>query len=205
MDAAQTVLLLIGYQNDYFSPTGILRDVVEESTNPQAVLSNTLDLIQHLAPSPVRMADTPIVFTDDYHELVNPIGILNTIKELGAFKIGSDGVKTIPELQAFANRITTIPGKRGLNAFSNTALETLFQQWEINDIVIAGAISSICVDSTGRHAHSLDYRVTILSDCTLGRSPVEQDFYCEQIFPLYAQIMTHHELLQKLDIKPAIL
>ncbi|VAX01820.1 Isochorismatase [hydrothermal vent metagenome] len=200
MNAAQTVLLLIGYQNDYFSPTGILRDVVEAPAHHQTVLSNTLDLVQRLAPSPVRMVDTPIVFTDDYHELVNPIGILNTIKELGAFKVGSDGVETIPELQAFANRITTIPGKRGLNAFSNTALETLFQQWEISDIVIAGAISSICVDSTGRHAHSLDYRVTILSDCTLGRSPVEQAFYCEQIFPLYAQTMTHHELLQKLDI-----
>jgi len=200
MDAAQTVLLLIGYQNDYFSPTGILRDVVEESAHHETVLSNTLDLVQRLAPSPVRMVDTPIVFTDDYHELVNPIGILNTIKELGAFKIGSNGVETIPELQAFADRITTIPGKRGLNAFSNTALETLFQQWGVSDIVIAGAISSICVDSSGRHAHSLDYRVTILTDCTLGRSPVEQAFYCEQIFPLYAQTMTHHELLQKLDI-----
>jgi len=200
MNAAQTVLLLIGYQNDYFSPTGILRDVVEESAHHQAVLSNTLDLVQRLAPSPVRMVDTPIVFTDDYHELVNPIGILNTIKELGAFKVGSDGVETIPELQAFADRIITVPGKRGLNAFSNTTLETLFQQWEISDIVITGAISSICVDSTGRHAHSLDYRVTILSDCTLGRSPVEQAFYCEQIFPLYAQTMTHNELLQKLDI-----
>ncbi len=202
MNAAKTVLLLIGYQNDYFFPTGILHDVIEESASPQAVLSNTLDLVQHLAASPVRMVDTPIVFTDDYSELVNPIGILKTIKELGAFKIGSDGVKTIAELQAFADQITTIPGKRGLNAFSNTALETLFQQWEISDIVIAGAISSICIDSTGRHAHSLDYRVTILSDCTLGRSLVEQEFYCEQIFPLYAQTMTHHELLRQLDIHP---
>ncbi|MCF6260849.1 MAG: isochorismatase, partial [Gammaproteobacteria bacterium] len=63
MNAAQTVLLLIGYQNDYFSPTGILRNVVEESAHHQAVLSNTLDLVQRLTPSPVRMVDTPIVFT----------------------------------------------------------------------------------------------------------------------------------------------
>ena len=199
MNATQTVLLLIGYQNDYFSSTGILRDVAKESTYHQTMLSNTLNLVQRLAPSPVRMVDTPIVFTEDYHELVNPIGILNTIKERGAFKVGSNGVETIPELQAFANRITTIPGKCGLNAFSNTALETLFQQWGVSNIVIAGVISSICVDATGRYAHSLDYRVTILTDCTLGRSPVEQAFYCEQIFPLYAQTMTHHELLQKLD------
>jgi len=202
MNAAKTVLLLIGYQNDYFSPTGILRDVIEESASPQTVLSNTLDLVQHLAPGPVRIVHTPIVFTDDYRELVNPVGILNTIKELGAFKVGSDGVETIPELQTVAEQIITIPGKRGLNAFSNTALETLFQEWGVSDIVIAGAISSICVDSTGRHAHGLDYRVTILSDCTLGRSPVEQAFYCEQIFPLYAQTMTHHELLQQLDLYP---
>jgi len=202
MDAAHTVLLLIGYQNDYFSPSGTLRDVVEESANPQTVLSNTLDLVQRLVPSPVYMVDTPIVFTDNYRELVKPIGILKTIKELGAFRVGSDGVKTIPEFQAFADRIITIPGKRGLNAFSNTTLEILFQQWEISDIVIAGAISSICVDSTGRHAHGLGYRVTILSDCTLGRNSVEQVFYCEQIFPLYAQTMTHRELLQKLDIHP---
>ena len=64
--------------------------------------------------------------------------------------------------------------------------------------VLAGAVTSICIDSTGRSAHERGYGVTVLSDCTCGRTNFEQDFYIEQILPLYAQISTSEELLAEL-------
>ena len=60
--------------------------------------------------------------------------------------------------------------------------------------------SSVCIDSTARSAFELGYHVTILSDCTAGRTTFEQDYYCENIFPIYANVIDHKTFLSQ--IKP---
>ena len=86
-------------------------------------------------------------------------------------------------------------GKRGLNAFSNTRLDELLTERGIEHVVLAGAVTSICIDSTGRAAHERGYQVSVLSDCTASRTKMEQTFYCEQIFPLYAAVTDAKSLL----------
>jgi len=93
-----------------------------------------------------------------------------------------------------------VPGKRGLNAFSNTDLDNLLRKREITNIVLAGVATSICIDSTGRSAYERGYKVSVLSDCTSGRTTFEQDFYCENVFPLYAEVIDHVQLLKRLEI-----
>jgi nicotinamidase-related amidase len=117
---------------------------------------------------------------------------------MGAFKVGTKGAETIPELRRLGERILEVPGKRGLNAFSNTDLDNLFQQHEITNVAIAGVVTSICVDSTGRSAFERGYKVSILSDCTSGRTTFEQDFYCENVFPLYAEVLSHKQFIERL-------
>jgi nicotinamidase-related amidase len=191
-------VILIGYQNDYFADDGILKAAVEESTRSNRVLENTERMLDALATSKVTLVDTPIIFTPDYRELVNPVGILDTIKQVGAFKANTPGSETIPLLTQRGDRIVTVPGKRGLNAFSNTELDDLLEKNQVTDVVLAGAVTSICIDSTGRAAHERGYRVTVLSDCTAGRTNYEQEFYCTNIFPLYAQTLTTDEFLARL-------
>ena len=200
MNLHQTALILIGYQNDYFAPDGILHQVVEESSKVTNVVANTVDLIEQLLPTPILIVATPIFFTSGYQELVEPVGILKTIKEVGAFQAGTKGSQMIPELLRFKDQITEVPGKRGLNAFSNTDLDALLRQRQITNVVIAGTVTSICIDSTGRFAHELGYQVSILCDCTSARTVFEQEFYCENIFPLYADVITHSQLLSSLRV-----
>jgi len=193
MKPQKTALLLIGYQNDYFSEDGILRGVVEESSKVTGVLSNTLNLINELED--VLIIATPIIFSEDYSELTEPVGILKIIKEVGAFKKGSSGSQTISELAQFKDKIIEIPGKQGLNAFINTSLEAVLKENNITNLVFAGAVCSICIDSTGRSAFEKGFNVTMLSDCISGRTVFEQTFYCKEIFPLYANVITSKELI----------
>ncbi|QSJ16873.1 cysteine hydrolase [Nostoc sp. UHCC 0702] len=204
MNFLKTALILIGYQNDYFSPNGILYRVIEESSKVTNVISNTVHLLEHLASTPTLIITTPIFFTPNYEELIEPIGILKTIKESNAFQIGTPGSQTIEALHYFQNRILEVPGKRGFNAFINTNLDGILKEHRITDVVIAGAVTSICIDSTGRSAHEKGYHVTILSDCTSARTVFEQDFYCKNIFPLYADVMPHTELLSRLELTVSI-
>lgn len=124
---------------------------------------------------------------------------MKAIKEMRAFRKDTSGSETIPELKVFGERIKTVPGKHGLNAFSNTDLDDLVKQHQIEHILLAGAVTSVCIDSTGRSDYERNLNVHILSDCTSARTSIEQQFYCERIFPIYAEVLTSHQCVEQLS------
>jgi nicotinamidase-related amidase len=191
-----TALILIGYQNDYFSEDGILHSVIEEVERVNHVLDNTVSLIRRLTDTQALIISTPIIFTEDYSELDDPAGILKVIKDAKAFCANSKGSETIQAFSEFGDRIKEVPGKRGLNAFSNTQLDELLHQNDVKDIVFAGAVTSVCIDSSARAAYERGYKVTVLSDCTTGRTIFEQEFYCNDIFPIYAEVLDHGQFIE---------
>lgn len=198
MTTDDTAIILIGYQNDYFATEGVLNAVVEETTRTGRVLENTTELLEKLRDTSTLIVSTPICFTENYSELIEPVGILKIIRDVGAFKEGTIGSEAIDQIKTFGDRVLSVPGKRGLNAFSNTSLHETLTERGIKNIVLAGAVTSICIDTTGRDAYERGYKVVVLSDCTSGRTITEQDFYCDQIFPIYGQVMDHQELLAQL-------
>ena len=199
MNPNTTAVILVGYQNDYFAANGILRGVVEEPNRVDSVLANSLAFIRAMIPTPLTLIATPIVLEPDYRALANSVGILDTIKASGAFKAGTPGADTIPELAAFGDRITYVKGKVGFNAFSNTELEGVLQARGITDVLVAGMVTSLCIDSTGRAAYERGYSVTILSDCTSARTRAEQDFFCQNIFPLYGGVLDSKQAVEQLS------
>lgn len=185
-------IILIGLQNDYFSDDGTLKEVVEESSKVSNIIENIINLVERIENT--LIISTPIIFSEDYNELVEPVGILQTIKEVGAFKKGTKGAETIDQIKAFGDKIIEIPGKLGLNAFANTSLEETLSSKNIEEVILAGTVASICIDSTGRSAHEKGFKVTMLSDCISGRTVFEKDFYCENVYPLYANITTSDKI-----------
>lgn len=195
MNSQSTALLLIGFQNDYFAPDGILHSVIEESSKATKAVENTVQLLRSLVETPMATIATPIFFTRNYEELGEPIGILKVIKDVRAFQGGTKGAEMIEELIPFRDKILEIPGKRGFNAFMRTNLNEVLRQKQITHLVLAGAVTSICIDSTGRAAHEQGYQVSMLSDCTSARTVFEQEFYFENVFPLYADTIPAAKLL----------
>lgn len=200
MPVANTALLLIGFQNDYFSPEGILHSVFENPDDVVSVVNNTSHLLKALAglDSNIAVIETPIQFTEDFQELEDPIGILKIIKDHGAFKKDSFGCATIEQIADAPISITSMPGKRGLNCFSNTNLHALLEELGVNNVVIAGAVTSLCIDTAGREAMDLGYKVTILDDCILSRTAFEQQYYLEEIMPLYCQLTSSGQFIESL-------
>ncbi len=182
MHAESTALILIGYQRDYFAQDGILRGFLENQERTDAVLKQTVRLVEALRETPITMITTPIIFTPDYSEVPQAFGILKAIKQVGAFQQGQPGSDTVDELSRFGDRIRVLPGKRGLNAFVGTDLDSTLRRHGITHLVLTGAVTSICIDSTARSAYERGLLVTVLEDCTAGRTDVEQEFFCKNIF-----------------------
>lgn len=195
-----TALILIGFPNDYFSPDGILHGVIKEVERVNHVLENTLALIRQLIEMQALMVSTPIIFTEDYSELKEPAGILKVIKEAKAFCSVSKGSASISECNEFENRILEVPGTRGLNAFSNTQLDELLQEREIKALVFAVAVISICIDFSARSAFERGYKVSVLSDCTTGRTMFDQEFYCNEVFPIHAEVLGYEQFVASLSV-----
>jgi nicotinamidase-related amidase len=198
MDPRKTATIFVGYQNDYFAKDGILRGVVEEPTRVDEVLQNTLNFIRAVQHTPMTLISTPIVLAPDYRAMAHPVGILNSMKEFGAFKQGSQGAETIPEFLAFGDRITYVSGKVGFNAFAGTSLEETLKMRDIRTVFVCGVVTSLCIDSTGRAAYERGLDVSILSDCTSGRTAAEHEFYCANIFPLYGQARDSTQIIAEL-------
>lgn len=203
MSPSNTALILVGYQNDYFASDGILRSVLQDGDHVDQVLSRTLAFIEAVKSTDMLMVTTPIIFSSDYAEVTQSGGILRAIKDAKAFQADTIGSETIPEIAAYGERIIEVPGKRGLNAFTQTDLERTLADHKTEHVVMAGAVTSICIDSTGRAAYERGKSVVVLEDCTTARTQVEQEFFCSTIFPTYATVMSADELLESLGLQVA--
>ncbi|NQZ70005.1 MAG: cysteine hydrolase [Lentisphaeria bacterium] len=187
-EADKTAIILIGYQNDYFAKDGILHAVVQDDVERNNTLENTLNLLNTLQDTNVCFISTPIHFSPDYHELNTPAGLMAQIKDLGAFSREGPGGATIPELISFGDRVNHITGKTSFNAFNGTGLHDYLKEKGIDTLLFAGVVTSICIDSTARAASEYGYNCVVLRDCISGRSMEENNYYCENIFPLYARV-----------------
>ena len=200
MDKSKTALLLIGFQNDYFAENGILREVLQGNARQQTLQNLCIVLDAVADDSELLVISAPIQFTEDYSEITKPVGILQAIIDCGAFRIGQKGTETIPEIRKLGERVLEVPGRRGLNAFSNTDLEDVLIKKGISDVVLAGVVTSLCVDSTARSAFDRGYQVHVLSDTTAGRTDLEQEFYTTEVFPMYAEVIDHMTFLENLQL-----
>ena len=200
IDPETTALLLIGYQRDYFDSDGILYGVVEEQLRSSDTLANTISLIDAYKGTGMTMVRTPLVFSEDYGELENPIGILKTIRDVEAFRAGTTGAETIDAISAYGDRIDEVRGKLGFNAFAHTDLEKMLRDRGVDSVIIAGCVTSICINATALHAFEAGFGVTILSDCTSSRTTVEQEFFCDTVFPLFAQVRTSRDVIEEAPV-----
>ena len=188
-------IILVGYQNDYFAKSGVLRGVIEEPGRVDEVLENSMNLIRLLADTKALIISTPIVLESSYRALSNSSGILDKIKESGAFSVGTFGAENIPELAEFGDRVTYVSGKVGFNAFSKTDLENTLAKSDIKEVWVCGMVTSLCIDSTGRAAYERGYKVSIVEDCSSARTALEHNFYCQNVFPLYGSVIQAKSLM----------
>ena len=190
---SKPALILIGFQNDYFHESGALHAVVKNSIDHAKVLQNSLKLIDAFVPR--LIISTPISFSSNYSELGEAVGILKTIQDVKAFQKNTFGAETIDQLKAKGPKILELPGKISFNAFEHTDLEAVLKANDIDEIILAGAVCSVCIDSTGRAAFEKSYKVTMVADCIAGRTVEEQQLYNESIFPIYANVVNHGDLV----------
>ena len=190
-----TAVLLIGMQNDHFGQDCMMRSAIENPERIDTIKHRILDLISTLSDSDVTILNLPILFREGHPEITQQVGILATIKQASLFVEGTKGGNVISELDDWSDRVPTLSGRTGFNAFVDTSLNDFLTERGIQQLVLVGASTAVCIDSTARTGYEMGYDILILDDCTISRTLSEQDMYCDAIFPMYATVSSTNDFL----------
>jgi len=89
--------------------------------------------------------------------------------------------------------------KHRYSAFFDTDLQTVLRSLRIEDLVICGVMTNMCVESTARDAYFRDYRSFIPADAT--GAPTEE-MHCASLLNLaygFARVTTTAAIVQQME------
>jgi len=159
-----TALLIVDMQNDFLLPE-----------SPVAAPGG-LELVPAIArlAQRARAAGAPVLFTQEAHRPDrSDFGIEAFFEPIHCVE-GGTGIEIVDGL-APAPADIVIRGKRRYDAFLGTDLDIVLRLHQIENLVVAGVCTDVCVSATVQHARNLDYRCLVLRDATAGTSRERHD------------------------------
>ncbi len=140
-------LLLIDIQNDYF-PCGKMELVrMEEAAKKAGELLKAF-----------RTAGKPVFF----------IKHISTRSDATFFVPGTHGTDIHSSVSPLPDE--TVIEKHFPNSFLQTELLSVLRESEVTDLIICGAMSHMCIDTTVRAAKELGFKCTLIADACATRN-----------------------------------
>ena len=186
IEPGKCALMIVDMQHFFLEPNSPTYTI-----GGPAILPNAKRLLNAF-----RQADRPVIFTRHVHHPADlDVGIMGWWWE-GKCIEGSPESEIVPDLEPLPNEKVVL--KHRYSAFYNTDLETVLRCLKIQDIVISGVMTNMCVESTARDAYFRDYRVWIPAD---GTGSINEEMHLASLMNLalgFAQVTTTESILSQL-------
>jgi biuret amidohydrolase len=184
---AHTALLIIDMQRDFLEPGGF----GEMLGNDVSRLRRTIEPNQELLTA-WRAAGLQVIHTREGHR-PDLSDLPSSKRQRGRSKIsigdpgpmgrilvrGEPGHDIIPELYPLVSE--TVVDKPGKGAFFGTDLQAILQNRGIQQLVVTGVTTEVCVNTTVREANDRGYECLVLEDCVGSYFPEFQDMGLKMI------------------------
>lgn len=174
LDPATTALVVIDMQNDFVKDGGSL-----QVADAQATIGPIQGLLEQ-----ARATGARVVYSQDTHGEDDP-----------EFRIwpehareGTWGWEIVDELSPREGE--TVIRKPRYDAFYETNLEQLLEEWGVRTLVICGTVANICVHYTAASAAIRWYDVVIPRDATSALAPFDLESSLRQTAFLFAGLVT---------------
>ncbi|MDO9132609.1 cysteine hydrolase family protein [Hydrogenophaga sp.] len=180
-DPSRTALLVIDLQRDFCSPGGYAHQAGIDIAPMQAVVANALRLLQA-----ARTAGLLVVHTREGHlsdlsdcpatklqrsvDAGAPIGSLGPLGRL--LVRGEQGHDFVDAVRPMSGE--EVIDKPGYGAFHRTRLAQVLAARDIEQLIVCGVTTEVCVHSTLREAVDRGFACTTVSDATAASNPALQ-------------------------------
>jgi biuret amidohydrolase len=179
--AARTALIVIDMQRDFCSPGGYADRSGIDISRMQAVVGQVQTLLQAARAAcmlvvhtreghPPDLADCPPAKLQRSVTAGAPIGSLGPMGRL--LVQGEYGHDFVDELQPLPSEV--VIDKPGYGAFHATRLGSMLAARGMEQLIICGVTTEVCVHSTLREAVDRGYHCTTVSDATAASQPEHQ-------------------------------
>lgn len=130
--------------------------------------------------------DWVVVFSNDAHDPSDP-----EMRVWGEHALaGTPGAQVIAELEPRPGRTEIISPKRHYGAFDETGLDEQLKALGVDEVVVAGQHTHICVRHSSYGALIRGYRVTVARDAVCTFAGVDQDEALEYLVMAYGAEVT---------------
>jgi len=198
MNAKETAILFVEFQNEFCKEGGKLFDMVKDEINRQNTLANAVKLADGAREKGCLIVHSPFVFNEKWAKEIGADGIFGATAESGAFRQGEWGSQIIDELEPKEGDVV-LQDKYVLSAFRHTGLDDILKDKGIKNVICTGFLTNLCMESSARSAYDLGYKVRIAKDATACPSKDIQDYLEEQLFWMLGGTVTVDEFLNSLE------
>jgi nicotinamidase-related amidase len=183
----RTALIIIDMQRDFLEPGGFGESLGNDVSRLQAAIAPCKAVL-----TAARAASLLVIHTREGHrpdlsdappakvERGTPSKRIGDPGPMGRILIrGEPGHDIVPELYPVAGE--PVIDKPGKGAFYQTDLETMLRNCAIENLLVAGVTTEVCVNTTVREANDRGYRCIVLGDCCASYFPEFQDMGLKMI------------------------
>lgn len=193
LDPARVALLVIDMQRAWVDPDGAC-----SITTARGIIPGINALIAGARASGSRVVFTQHTWTDwpfYYETYTKPEWSSRAIEET---QVGADGFSLHPDLDVGPSdiRVTKIRPSALIQGSSN--LDQILKDSSIDTVIVCGALTNACCESTARDAAALGYRVLFAADATATRSDFEHNAALVNLMQFVADVRTVDQILQLL-------
>jgi nicotinamidase-related amidase len=183
----RTALIIIDMQRDFLEPGGF----GEALGNDVALLKAAVKPLKAVLDA-ARAAGLLVIHTREGHrpdlsdappfkiERGSPSKRIGDPGPMGRILVrGEDGHDIIPELYPIQGE--PVIDKPGKGAFYQTDLELTLKNCAIENLIVTGVTTEVCVNTTVREANDRGYRCIVLGDCCASYFPEFHDMGLKMI------------------------
>ena len=167
---SKTAILVVDVQNDFCEPDGAAGKGGKDTSACMAMIPRLQRFLDE-----ARAHGTNVIFIQTIHEpstdsdvwvgrRANP-DARNCLK--GSWGAEFTGIAPLPH--------EPVVIKHRYSAFVNTRLDSVLRTLKVENAIVLGVATNVCVESTSRHAYMLDYNVVFVSDCSAAYDQAAHD------------------------------
>lgn len=199
---SRAVLVTVDVQNDFFHDAGYLGELGAPLGTIQAMVPKLEELLEA-----ARGAEVPIVHVISYHDEVYASVVVTEQKLRNGHDLTEDGRERRDAPYCVRGTfgadfygIKALPGeeivvKYRYSSFQGTSLDMLLRSWGSQTVILTGAATNVCVESTARDVYSHDYYLVMVEDCTATTSEEDHKYALRMIDTYFGEVAKADDII----------